>query len=141
MFHIYKYEDRLAAWQEFRSQIESADDPARFVLDYYDKAPRVSINTDPWDNKTWPDPWELIFENQYCTFCSVLGMCYSLQLTERFTGSNFEIHIGVDHKKSRTVFLLMFNDLVIGYNDGIVKRSDISKDLQIEKIYTMPALQ
>lgn len=141
MFHIHKYEDRLASWQEFRESLETVDNPLQSVLDYYDQAPRVSINTDPWDNATWPDPWELIHENQYCTFCTVLGMCYSLQLTERFNDSNFEIHIGIDRKKSRTVFLLMIDDIVIGWNEGLVNKLELPKTLQIEKIYSMPLLQ
>jgi hypothetical protein len=141
MFHMHKYEDRLASWQEFRESLETVDNPLQSVLDYYDQAPRVSINTDPWDNATWPDPWELIHENQYCTFCTVLGMCYSLQLTERFNGSNFEIHIGIDRKKSRTVFLLMIDDIVIGWNEGLVNKLELPKTLQIEKIYSMPLLQ
>jgi len=141
MFHIQKYEDRLAVWQEFRNSIESAEDPLQLVIDYYDQAPRVSIATDPWDNATWPGPWELVHENQYCKFCTVLGMCYSLQLTERFKGSTFEIHIGMDRERSRTVFLLMIDDIVIGWNEGLVKRSELSTALQIEKIYSMPALQ
>jgi len=141
MFHIHKYEDRLAAWQEFRDSIESAEDPLQYVVDYYDHAPRVSINTDPWDESTWPGPWELIHENQYCTFCTVLGMCYSLQLTERFKESKFEIHIGIDRQRSRTVFLLMIDDIVIGWNEGLIKRSELSTSLKIEKIYPMPPLQ
>ena len=131
MFHIQKYEDRLASWQEFRESLETVDNPLQSVLDYYDQAPRVSINTDPWDNATWPDPWELIHENQYCKFCTVLGICYSLQLTERFKGSNFEIHIGIDRKKSRTVFLLMIDDIVIGWNEGLVNKLELPKTLQI----------
>jgi|SRR5210317_1889067 len=141
MFHILKYENRLAAWQEFRNSIEIVENPLQHVLDYYDQAPRVSINTDPWDNATWPGPWELVHANQYCKFCIVLGICYSLQLTERFKESNFEIHIGIDRERSRTVFLLMIDDIVIGWNEGLIKRSELSTALQIEKIYPMPPLQ
>ena len=141
MFHILKYEKRLAAWQEFRDSLEDSENPLQSVIDYYDQAPRVSINTDPWDNATWLDPWELIHANQYCKFCSVLGMCYSLQLTERFKDSNFEIHIGIDRERSRTVFLLMIDDIVIGWNEGLINRSELSTALQIEKIYPMPPLQ
>jgi len=141
MFHIQKYEDRLASWNQFRETLEKSEDPIQFAIDYYDQAPRVSINTDPWDNATWPDPWELVYENQYCTFCSVLGVCYSLQLTERFKGSNFEIHIGIDRERSRTVYLLLIDDSVISWNDGVATRSGLSTTLQIEKMYVMPTLQ
>lgn len=141
MFHIQKYEDRLASWNEFRKTLEDANNPIQNVIDYYDQAPRVSINTDPWDNATWPDPWELVYENQYCAFCSVLGTCYSLQLTERFKGSNFEIHIGIDREKSRTVYLLIIDNIVIGWNDGEARIAELSTTLQVEKKYVMPTLQ
>lgn len=141
MFHIQKYEDRLASWNEFRKSLELSENPIQSVIDYYDQAPRVSINTDPWDNATWPDPWELVYENQYCAFCSVLGVCYSLQLTERFKGSNFEIHIGIDRAKSRTVYLLLIDDIVISWNDGEARLTELSTTLQTEKKYVMPPLQ
>jgi len=141
MFHIQKYEDRLASWNQFREKLDTSKDPIQDALDYYDQAPRVSINTDPWDNLTWPDPWELVYENQYCAFCSVLGVCYSLQLTERFKGSNFEIHIGMDRERSRTVYLLLIDNIVISWNDGEAKLTELSTTLQVEKKYVMPMLQ
>jgi|TARA_X000000950_G_scaffold6956_1_gene7613 hypothetical protein len=141
MFHIKKYEDRLAAWNQFRETLETEIDSIQSAIDYYDQAPRVSINTDPWDNATWPDPWELVFENQYCAFCSVLGVCYSLQLTERFKKANFEIHIGIDREKSRTVYLLLIDNIVISWNEGKATRAELSTTLQVEKKYVMPRLQ
>jgi len=68
MFNFKKYEDRLASWSAFREVLETSKDPIQEAIDYYDSAPRVSINTDPWDQKTWPTPWELVSENQYCNF-------------------------------------------------------------------------
>ena len=141
MFHIQKYEDRLASWNQFRETLEQVADPIQETLDFYNQAPRVSINTDPWDNATWPDPWELVLENQYCTFCSVLGTCYSLQLTERFKGSNFEIHIGIDRNNSRTVYILKIDNIVISWNDGDANITELPTTLQTEKIYAMPTLQ
>ena len=141
MFHIQKYEDRLASWNQFREKLDQSKDPIQDALDFYNQAPRVSINTDPWDNTTWPDPWELVYENQYCAFCSVLGVCYSLQLTERFNGSNFEIHIGIDRERSRTVYLLLIDNIVISWNDGEAKLTELSTTLQVEKKYVMPTLQ
>ena len=141
MFHIQKYEDRLASWNQFREKLDKSKDPIQDALDYYDQAPRVSINTDPWDNTTWPDPWELVHENQYCAFCSVLGVCYSLQLTERFNESKFEIHIGIDRERSRTVYLLLIDNIVISWNDGEAKLTELSTTLQVEKKYVMPTLQ
>jgi len=36
---------------------------------------------------------------------------------------------------------LMIDDIVIGWNEGLIKRSELSTALQIEKIYPMPPLQ
>lgn len=136
-----KYEDRLAAWREFRETLEQHSDPLRAVMEFYDRAPRVSIHTDPWDQSIWPTPWELVNENQYCDFARVLGMCYSLQLTDRFKGSNFEIHIGTDISNSSMLYLLFIDDNVIGYGDDHVQRADIPDTIVSQRIYSMPAIQ
>lgn len=136
-----KYEDRLAVWHEFRDSLETVEDPLQAVIDFYSKAPTVSINTDPWDNTTWLDPWELIYENQYCGFCTVLGQCYSLQLTERFTGVDFEIHIAIDTEKSKSYYLLHVGDKVLGYRNNYVSVDDIPQSVVSQKVYRMPKLQ
>jgi len=141
MFDL-KYEDRLLAWSCLRQELEVSDDPFQHVIDFYSKAPRVSIATDPWDKTRWPDPWEMVFENQYDEFLTVLGQCYSLQLTDRFKGSSFEIHIGIDDKESRTCYLLVVdNSTVLGWNDTYVNLDTLPKSLVAQKIYTMPTLQ
>jgi hypothetical protein len=137
-----KYEQRLAAWSEFRNKLEASEQPFHDVEMFYNQAPTVSIHTDPWDNKTWPSPWELVQENQYCDFCRVLGMCYSLQLTERFSRSKFEIHIIIDTKNSATLYLLHVDDIVIGHRNGeYVHAGNLPKYYDTKKIYHMDALQ
>lgn len=137
-----KYEDRLAAWREFRDSLEDDADPLQTVIDFYQLAPRVSIQTDPWTQEMWPNPWELVNENQYDDFCCVLGMCYSLQLTERFKRSLFEIHIGVDNEMSETLYLLFVDNAVIGLKDGkYVDKSQIPKSFFSQTVYPMPPIQ
>jgi hypothetical protein len=34
----------------------------------------------PHEIDAWPDPWELLVENTYCTVARALGMCYTLLL-------------------------------------------------------------
>jgi len=112
MFNL-PYEDRLSAWHNFRAKLETSDTPIEDAIEFYSRAPTVSIHTDPYDKSVWPSPWELILENQYDDFCIVLGMCYSLQLTDRFKGSSVEIHIGIDNKKSLTYYLLKIGNYVV----------------------------
>jgi len=135
-----KYEKRLASWAEFREKLETDEEPFRCLLDKYKEAPSVSLNADPWDKTTWPNPWELIHLNEYCYFTSVLGYCYSLQLTERFKDSDFEIHIFVDDNKGY-VYMLSVDDLFLGYNHDACKREDLPNNLKPHQTYPMPALQ
>ena len=142
MFYKHKYEDRLASWSDFRKTLETCENPIQEAINYYDNAPQVSINTDPWDQNTWPTPWQLVAENQYCNFCKLLGVCYSLQLTERFSGSNFEIHIVIDNKNSTYNYLLYVDKTLIGYPIGVEHYAKSKPDeLEIKKKYSMPKLQ
>jgi len=131
------YEERLASWREFRDSLETDEDPFRTVIDFYSKAPYVSRHTDPWTQEMWPNPWELVNENQYDDFCRVLGMCYSLQLTERFKGSNFEIHICTNSDNSELHYLLYVDDTVINWNNNYVHKSEIPQELVPQETYSM----
>ena len=137
-----KYEDRLQAWSIFRQSLEGSKDPLQDVVDNYAQAPTVSIHTDPFNKNTWPSPWELIQENQYCDFCIVLGQCYSLQLTERFKGVNFEIHISVDREKAKDFYLLYTQERVIGYDKyKHICKSKLPKTIETQIKYPMPQIQ
>ena len=135
-------DQRLQVWSEFRTTLETAKDPIQDVIDLYSQAPIVSIHTDPWDETVWPTPWELIQENQYCEFCIVLAICYSLQLTDRFSEKNFEIHIVIDNKNSTYNYLLYVDKTLIGYPIGVEYYAKSQPDeLAIKKKYRMPKLQ
>lgn len=135
------YENRLESWANFRDSLEEADDPFRKVLENYNLSPYVRINLDPWDSNTWPSPWELILENTYDDFSRVLGMCYSLQLTDRFKESSFEIHI-ISNSEKGHCFLLLVDQILLGYiDDEIIIANEIPKNFYSQQIYPMPSLQ
>jgi len=138
MFHKL-YETRLALWQEFRDELETAFDPLQLVIDLYQSAPTVSINCDPWDRSTWPDPWQLLAENEYCEYCIILGMCYTLQLTDKFSQAKFEIHIVIDQENSDRMYLLHVDDRVLGYYyNSHISRNELPPGLHSEVIHQMP---
>ena len=135
-------DQRLQAWSEFRKSLETSNTPIQDVLDFYSQSPIVSIHTDPWDQKIWPQPWELILENQYCSFCTVLGMCYSLQLTDRFKQVPVEIHICIDREDNETYYLLLIEDRIIGYEpDTHIAKSDLPETIISQREYHMSGLQ
>ena len=136
--HTLTYEKRLAAWVEFRQSLESSADPLQDVIDFYNKIPVSTLNCDPWDRETWLNPWELLLENEYCDYCILLGMCYTLQLTDRFSTKDLEIHIGIDDKNTQHYYLLVVGDRVLGYDSNKhVHVDEAFKNVQSQTKYLM----
>lgn len=138
-----KYEERLAAWRDFREQLETAEDPIQETIYFFSKAPLVNFAADPWDKSTWPNPWELISENTYCRFVKILAILYTLQLTDRFSHSDFKIHITQDRERSETNYLLFVEDRVVGLteDDVHVSQEELPNNFYSECVYNMPPLQ
>ena len=109
------YVDRLKLWRDLRSKLEESKTPFEDTIEFWNNAPLSSIATDPYDKDTWPTPWEMIEENRYCDFTKILAIYYTLQLTDRFSDSRFEIHITLDEKESVLRYLLFVDNLTIGY--------------------------
>lgn len=107
--------DRVRDWRNLRNEAENAEDPFDLVLSFWKTAPISARYADPYDSESWPDPWELLHENIYCEFLQLLAVCYTLQLTERFSSSEFEIHITLDRKHDTMVYLLFVDNHAIGY--------------------------
>ena len=137
-----KFEDRLRAWVDFRKTLESSSTPLEDTVEFYNHAPMVTIQVDPWDAKSWFTPWELLQENKYCKFSKILAICYTLQLTDSFLGSSFKIHICTNTEDSEMQYLLTVNEKVIGFDSKrVVAFSDLPNALRIETTYEMPSLQ
>jgi hypothetical protein len=136
------YEKRLSEWRKFRDSLEDSADPLQDVINAYKSAPSVSINCDPWDKNTWMNPWELLENNEYCNYCIILGMCYTLQLTDKFNTSRFEIHIGIDRSTSNRWYLLFVNDRVLGYDHNThIGFDELPSTIKSETSYSMPRLK
>jgi hypothetical protein len=127
---------RLRAWRDFRQQLEVVPDPFSAVADFYSHVHCAKISSDPYDQATWPSPWELIEENEYCPINKLLGVAYSLQLTDRFKNWNPKIAIAVDNDNKCVYYLLYYRDKVYGYEDDAwIPAEILPKTLTIKKIY------
>jgi hypothetical protein len=136
------YYNRIKQWKDLRTTLETAQDPLQDCIDFWRGAPLGALAADPFDKRTWPDPWQMIDENIYCDFLQILAICYTLQLTDRFSQTQFEIHIKQDKKNSRTCYLLLAADRVIGFQgDKHVAQSDLPKQLISQQSYIMSPLQ
>lgn len=131
---------RQLAWYQLRQTLETSEDPFSDVANFFLRLPRVKFYTDPYDSSTWPTPWELIDENEYCEFNLILGICYTIQLTERFKNTRPTIQLTVDNINKTVYYLLYIDDKVYGYDDGWISVLELPKSLKTQKIYTMKPL-
>ena len=131
---------QLDAWFKLRQNLETSSDPFLDVSNFFLKLPKVKFYTDPYDSSTWPTPWELVSENEYCEFNLILGICYTLQLTDRFKDITPTIHIAVDNVSKTVYYLLLIEDKVYGYDIEWSAVADLPKSLKIQKIYNMQPL-
>jgi len=137
-----KYENRLVEWRKLRDDIDESEDPLQLCLEFWKNIPEVRIAADPYNRESWPTPWEMIEENNFCSFVKILAICYTLQLTERFTHKVFEINIVQDKEKQDVSYLLFFDTTCIGYDDmKPILISNLPNDLIFEKRFTMPTIQ
>lgn len=136
------FEDRLRSWRQVRERVNNSDLPFDEVMSVYSKAPVIhNKSIDMWNNKTWLDPWQLIKENGYTETCIICGICYTLQLTERFSHSDFEIHITTNNETKETFLLLAVDDIVLQPQERrYLKRSAVPNTWISQKIYSMPAI-
>ena len=116
MIFFEKFENRIKFWQSFRQGLENDLDPIKRTIDFWNTAPISSMSCDPYDNKTWPLAWQLIDDNNYCDFSKILAVYYTLSLTDRFKDSYFEIQVAADQHEHRVYFILIIDDLVVGYD-------------------------
>lgn len=136
------YEQRLIIWRALRDGLESSKDPIQEAIDFYNQAPKCLIAADPYTPSTWPNPWELLEENNYCSFVKILAICYTLQLTDVLSRASYEIHITRDNENTETYYLLYVDDIVIGFNgDTHVHKDDLPNTLYSELVHALPIQQ
>jgi hypothetical protein len=105
--------ERLIEWKKFRDSLEHNQSPLQEVADFWSMAPFVSRYLDPSDPGTWPDPWHLILDGKFDDLAICLGMLYTLQLTQRFMHSRYEIHMSITPEIKAPLFYLAVDQCFI----------------------------
>jgi hypothetical protein len=128
--------NKLQQWKNFRNSLELSSTAFEDVAQFWSRAPFVSNYLDPFDPKSWPDPWQLIINNKFDDLGIVLGMCYTLQLTERFKDNKFEIHMSMSQLKKDWRYMLLIDDnTVLNWNYGSVTNFN-EIDANLTKIWS-----
>ena len=131
-------EQRLSSWIEHRQQLDQSTTPLQDVWDFWHTAPFIphNRNVDPYHQRSWPTPWEIIEKNKYDDFTKALMISWTLKLTTHFRDSKIEIKTLVDSTQSREYNLVVVDDQwVINYNDnGPSQLCDVISTLRLENL-------
>ena len=144
---IFKFEEskRLASWKSFRQEISQL--PLELALErtvqLWNDCPFSPYYLNEESSSNWPDPWELLRENYYCDLAKVLGIVYTLHLSQHNNLAP-EIHIYFDTVKRHTYHIayLAQGKYVLNLIEGaIVNKEHIDQNLKLKHCYTAEDLK
>jgi hypothetical protein len=126
--------DRIVKWKEFRQQLEHSQDPYNDVAKFWGRAPFVNDYLNPFDETSWPNPWQLVMYSRLDTLAISLGMLYTFKLTERFKNSDIKIYM--TSIPDRCFPVVVNNNYVLNWSYNEVETCDILKDKNTVLIYS-----
>ena len=133
---------RLAAWRQFRESLETSPTPLEDVAELWCHAPFVSPYLDPQLPSEWPDPWHLMLDLRLDDLALVLGMLYTIKLTQRFIDTKCEIHMSMSQKeKDHDYYLVIDNTYVLNFYYGAVASIEDFKNVQTNILFSVKTLQ
>jgi len=131
-------DSRLTEWIEHRKNLDQNSDPLQEVWNFWQTAPFIphNRNIDPYHQKSWPTPWEIIETNIYDDFTKALMISWTLKLTKKFKDSKIEIKTMVDPNRTRQYNVICIdNTWAINYNDnGPIPALEINDGFKLENI-------
>lgn len=124
---------RLAAWREWRENLASQQNSQLLesVAHWWKFVPMVNKTVDQWREETWPTPWELVGEGEFCSNAQGLGIFYTLTLL----GIDCELILAQikDLDESR-LMVLTSDKKLLNYYDGEVIDIDLAT-LQLVRVW------
>lgn len=137
MFNL-SVNERLTEWANLRRQLDEIEDPLQQVWDFWHQAPFVPHNrsVDPYYQRSWPSPWEIIAENKYDDFTRALMIGWTLKLTKKYQNSKIELRTLVDTSRPREYNLVYVDEnWVINYSDnGPVEAPNLTGSFRLENL-------
>lgn len=131
-------DQRLTEWINHRKCLDESTDPLQDVWDFWHQAPFIphNKNIDPFYQRKWPSPWEIIAENKYDDFTKALMIGWTLKLTKKFKNSKIELRTLVDTVRPREYNLVYIDESwVLNYSDeGPVSILEIESQFRLENL-------
>ena len=79
------FEDRLESWFNLRRQCETLNTESALLTinKWWFDSPWTAYHLHWDDQLSWPDPWQLLGDNIYCSLARGLGIMYTIALLDR----------------------------------------------------------
>jgi len=79
------FDQRLESWTQLRNRAATADlDHAIDIINaWWQKTPWQPYYLHWDDRPTWPDPWQLLSDNIFCSLARALGILYTIAMIDR----------------------------------------------------------
>lgn len=109
---------RFRTWKNLRSGLEAYPFDRAFheAYKWWTSAPAVRRTFDPWKPEQWPNPWELLYKEDFCPNSIALGIWYVLKLTNQDL-SRIKLCVVSDREqKHNCLGLVLDNKTVYLYN-------------------------
>ena len=131
-------DERLSRWKEFRNNLETSSQPLLEVTNFWQRAPFIPYNRDidPFNQRSWPTPWDIIVNNKYDDFTKAVMMGWTLKLTERFKNSKVEIRSYLDSNQNTQYNCVVIDEsFVINYLDNeVVNVENLPVSFRLENL-------
>ena len=126
----YNFTERLEIWHALRQRAAgmSLRDRCILVDDFWQHAPLVNHYLHVKDQTNWPNPWQLLADNTYCTVARALGICYTLHLC----GDTDTRMIDVRDDHGSDYILVECAEYLMNYHPGTVVNNSL-RDFQVRE--------
>jgi len=126
---------RLKLWREFRMQLDSIDyeeDCLQEVVNWWKSAPVGSRELDIYDVESWPDPWQLIYNNALDENSIALGIAFTLHLIDW----ECEVLLVQNQEESWIKLVVLVDDrYILNYTYGKVEDPSVLNNCQVLEKY------
>jgi hypothetical protein len=87
------FSERLESWAQLRQQCQTLDsEPALIKINqWWFQTPWTAYHLHWDDQADWPDPWQLLSDDQYCPVARGLGIMYTIAMLDREDMQDFQM--------------------------------------------------
>lgn len=126
------YQGRLFSWNDLRDEVSDLprDQALRRINQWWFETPWQPYGLHWDDFSSWPDPWQLLGDPQFCPVARALGIAYTISLLERDDMDATKIVMTDTGETLVTVdeFILNWDrDTIINTNPNITRKIQIKE--------------